>query len=133
MGEFALSVAKFAEAAPEQAREVVRKVSAEVLTKVVLRSPVDTGRFRANWVTTFGAPGIRTTAEVDPSGQGAITRGIATIRRAYGDLDIFITNSLPYAIPLEYGYSKQAPAGMARLTVTEFQTLIDNAVRSLPQ
>lgn len=129
MAEFALSLAKFAEQAPAQARAVVRKVATDVLTKTVLRSPVDTGRFRANWVTTFGAPGVRTTADVDPTGQGAILRGTATIGRAYGDFDIYITNSLPYAIPLEYGYSKQAPAGMVRITVAEFQTYVDNAVR----
>lgn len=131
MGEFALSLAKFAEAAPEQARDVVRKVSIDVLTKVVLRSPVDTGRFRANWNTSFGAPSYRVTTNTDRTGQGAILRGKATIGRAYGDNDIYITNALPYAQRLEYGYSKQAPAGMVRVTVTEFQTYVDNAVRSV--
>lgn len=126
---FTLSLAEFAKAAPEQARTVVRKASLDLLTKVVLRSPVDTGRFRANWQTSFGAPSFRVTADKDPTGQGAILRGSATISRAYGDFDIFMTNSLPYAIPLEYGYSKQAPVGMVRITVAEFQTFVDNAVR----
>lgn len=125
MTTFALSLAQFAKEAPEQARTVVRKVSTDVLTKVVLRSPVDTGRFRANWATSFGAPSYRVTADVDPTGQGAILRGRSTINRAYGDYDIFITNSLPYAQRLEYGYSKQAPAGMVRITVAEWQALVD--------
>ena len=43
-------------------------------------------------------------------------------------------NSLPYIRPLEYeGHSKQAPAGMVRVSVTEFQTFVDNAVKALPK
>lgn len=133
MAEFALSLAEFAKAAPEQARTVVRKVATDVLTKTVLRSPVDTGRFRANWATSFGAPSYRVTSDTDKSGQIAIRRGELTISRAYGDYPIYITNSLPYSLRLEYGYSKQAPAGMVRITVAEFQAFVDNAVRSLPK
>lgn len=141
---FTLSLSEFAKAAPEQARTVVRRVSIDMLTKVVMRTPVGNpslwkskplagyvgGRLRANWHATFGAPSFQSTAERDPAGTATIMRGTSTINRAYGDHDIYITNSLPYAIPVEYGHSKkQAPAGMVRITVTEFQTFVDNAVR----
>lgn len=155
MAEFALSLAKFAEAAPEQARTVVRKVSIDMLTKVVMRTPVGNrelwaanierkkkglplypagyvgGRLRANWNTSFGAPSFKVTNEKDRTGDATILRGTATINRAYGEMDIFITNALPYAIPIEYGHSSQArnPQGMVRITVAEFQTFVDNAVR----
>lgn len=128
---FALQIGEFAALAKDNAQQVVRKVAGDVLAKTVLRSPVDTGRFRANWVTSYGNPSYRTTAEVDRSGQGAILRGQSTIRRTPAGETIYILNSLPYAIPLEYGHSKQAPAGMVRVTVTEFQAFVDNAVRSL--
>jgi len=141
---FTLSLAEFAKAAPEQARTVVRKVSIDMLTKVVMRTPVGNpslwkskppagyvgGRLRANWAVSFGAPSFRTTVETDKSGQATIMRGSATIQRAYGELDIYITNSLPYAIPVEYGHSqRQAPAGMVRVTVTEFQSFVDARAR----
>jgi hypothetical protein len=29
----------------------------------------------------------------------------------------YMTNNLPYAIPIEYGHSKQSPAGMVRINV----------------
>jgi hypothetical protein len=45
---------------------------------------------------------------------------------------IYIVNNLPYAIPLEYGHSSQAPQGMVRLAAIEFQQLVDEAVRGLP-
>ena len=40
-----------------------------------------------------------------------------------GDV-IYLTNNLPYAVPLEEGYSKQAPAGMVALTVQDFQSVV---------
>ncbi len=45
-----------------------------------------------------------------------------------GDV-IYLANSLPYIRRLEYGWSKQAPAGMVRGTVGEFQQAIDKALK----
>ena len=42
----------------------------------------------------------------------------------------FIVNNLPYAIPLEYGHSTQAPNGMVRITVERFQQIVDAAARN---
>lgn len=131
MSTFTLQIGEFAAQAKENAQQVVRKVAGDALAKVVLRTPVDTGRARANWVTTYGNPSFVTTAKVDKTGEGTILKGQGTIRRAPAGETIYILNSLPYAIPLEYGHSKQAPAGMVRVTVTEFQAFVDNAVRSL--
>jgi hypothetical protein len=42
-------------------------------------------------------------------------------------------NALPYGPRLEYeGWSSQAPAGMVRISVVEFQTFVDKAVMELP-
>jgi len=131
MSTFTLQIGEFAAQAKENAQQVVRKVAGDALAKVVLRTPVDTGRARANWVTTYGNPSFVATAKVDKTGEGTILKGQGTIRRAPAGETIYILNSLPYAIPLEYGHSKQAPAGMVRVTVTEFQAFVDNAVRSL--
>lgn len=129
MSTFALDIGKFAAQAKENAQQVVRKVSTDVLSRVVLRTPVDTGRARANWVTTYGNPSPVIRNTVDRSGEGTILRGRGTIGRATPGADIYIMNNLPYAERLEYGWSKQAPAGMVRITVAEFQTLVNAAVR----
>ena len=34
---------------------------------------------------------------------------------------IYISNALPYALPLEYGHSQQAPNGMIRVTVEDWK------------
>ncbi|QQP96546.1 hypothetical protein [Lysobacter enzymogenes] len=145
---FALQLAKFAEKAEGNAVQVVRAVSIDLLTRIVLRSPVGNpslwkgkapkgyvgGRLRANWNTRLGGPDLSTTTAVDKSGQNTISTGSAIIGGADGQQDIYIMNSLPYVREIEYeGHSKQAPAGMVRVTVTEFQTYVDNAVKALPQ
>lgn len=145
---FELQLAKFAEKAGGNARTVIRKVSTDVLTKVVLRTPVGNpslwkskppsgyvgGRLRANWNVSFEHPNFTVSQKIDRTGDATIVAGRNTINRAYGDHPIFIMNSVDYAIPVEYeGHSKQAPAGMVRITVTEFQTFIDKAVSELPK
>ena len=42
-----------------------------------------------------------------------------------------ITNSLPYAIRVENGYSTQAPAGMVKVTVVQFQNFIAKAAKGV--
>lgn len=139
---FALSLASFAKKAPEQARQVVRKVSLDLLTATVLRTPVGNpdlwkskppagyvgGRLRANWTVSLVNPDTTTSDAIDKTGQGTISRGGAVIGQADGTKDICITNSLPYAIPIEYGHSGvQAPQGMVRVTVAEFNQYVERA------
>jgi hypothetical protein len=143
---FALSLAAFAQKAPDQARTVVRKVAGDALTRLVRRTPVGNpslwrskppkgyvgGRLRANWTASQGVPNLTVTLTRDRSGQTTISRGLAVIQAADGEHSIYLMNSLPYVREIEYeGHSAQAPAGMVRITVTEFQTMVDAAVRSL--
>ncbi|QJI40474.1 hypothetical protein HKK52_05930 [Pseudomonas sp. ADAK2] len=88
------------------------------------------GRFRGNWMFSIGAPDSTTTEEVDPSGAKSTARIIAgAIEFKAGDT-CYITNSLGYAIPLEFGHSTQAPGGMVRITVARFQQIVLEAIRN---
>ncbi len=88
------------------------------------------GRFRGNWMFSIGAPDSATTEEVDPSGAKSTARITAgTIEFKAGDT-CYITNSLGYAIPLEFGHSTQAPGGMVRVTVARFQQIVLEAIRN---
>lgn len=129
---FALDIAKFVKKAEGNATQVVRKIGIDTLAAVVKRTPVDTGRARANWNTSIGSPDLGVSDNKDKSGELAKARGRAVIGTATAAAPIYLMNSLPYIRRLEYeGWSKQAPAGMVRITVAEFQTFINNAVRSL--
>jgi hypothetical protein len=88
------------------------------------------GRFRGNWMFSIGSPDSTTTDEVDPSGNKSTARIVSgAIEFSAGDT-CYITNSLPYAIPLEFGHSTQAPGGMVRITVARFQQIVLEAIRN---
>ncbi len=105
---------------------VARKVTLDLFRAVVLRSPVDTGRFRANWNASIGAPNYATTGATNQS------RGLSEAARA-ASLPIggvnYLSNGLPYAARLESGYSKQAPAGMVRLAALEYNDYVRKAIQ----
>lgn len=97
---------------------------------IVLRSPVDTGRFRANWQFGVGALNSATTTSEDPSGAATISALQGAINNAKIGGVWYATNSLPYANRLEYGWSDQAPGGMVRLTAQELPDMIRSYLRA---
>jgi hypothetical protein len=92
------------------------------------------GRLRANWTVSIGVPDTTTTDAIDQSGEGTINAGRAVIDTADTTQAIYMTNSLPYAVSIEYGHSGvQAPAGMVRVSVADFQAFVDKAAAELPK
>lgn len=141
---FTLDLQKFAAKVPVKAKTVVDKICIDLLRKVVLRTPVGSpnlwkgpapkgyvgGRLRASWNTSPVSPDTQA-RDPDKSGSSAINRGIAAVASRPVESDVFITNSLPYVQRVEYeGWSTQAPVGMLRVTVTEFQDFVKRAVAS---
>lgn len=93
----------------DSARDASVVLALTLHKKITEKTPVDTGRARANWFVAEGAPRLDTTTAVSPVAPPALT----------GKSVIFITNSLPYIVPLEYGHSKQAAFGMVRVAIAE--------------
>ncbi len=102
----------------EQAPNFIRKIALELLKKVTMKSPVDTGRFRANWMVGIGGADETTT---ENTVNDAVMRG-AIVLTGYKTLkQIHISNNLPYAAALEHGHSQQAPLGVAEISVAEIE------------
>lgn len=131
MSAFTLDVSNFVDKASKTADAEVRKICLDLLTGIVLKTPVDSGRARANWFTSIGNPSSEITNFTADTGRGisapnqsagsitAISRGGADIAKATGNV-LWITNNLPYIYRLEFeGWSKQAPAGMVRVTIND--------------
>jgi len=81
-----------------------------VATEVVLRTPVDTGFARGNWIPGLNSPAIAPVTTLDPTAQASparITALAAFIR--IGDT-FYITNNAEYIALLDAGYSPQAAA-----------------------
>lgn len=170
-GEFTAAVEAWVEKTQLRADQVVRAIALEVLSRVVLRSPVGNpelwaanqaaiegrkatlaeasargqrisrkrlealhplqsgagyvgGRFRGNWQVTLGDPASEPIASIDPSGAITLAAGQDALKAVQVGVTIYLVNALPYAERLENGWSKQAPAGMVRVTVADFDGIV---------
>lgn len=128
---FAADLKRLCDAAGDKAELVVRKAALDLGGQMVDRSPVDTGRFKSNWMTGIGAMDSSTTTAADPSGQPSRTKLQAQVAGWKPGQTIWITNNLPYAYRLEHGYSKQAPGGMVRLAVQNYAQAVAKAAREV--
>jgi hypothetical protein len=96
-------------------------------SRIIKESPVDTGRFRGNWQASIGSPVLSTTSRLDSTGAGSINDAAVTVQGLKLGQTFYLTNNLPYARRLEYGYSKQAPSGFLRINLQRVQLEINKA------
>lgn len=125
---FSDDVFRFTEKTKAAPSKIVRFVAFFAFERVLLRSPVDTGRFRASWRLSADKPDL-TVATVADGSEPTSTQAIAGI--APGTHHIFITNNLPYAIALENGHSRQAPSGVAGLAFLESKAQLQKLLGGL--
>lgn len=130
MGSFTLDLTRFGKKTEKQISQIVRKICLDLFTIIVTRSPVDTGRFRANNQIDINGMAGTTLLEFHEGGTGdtslTVTSSTAMQGRegaklaAYklGDT-VFLYNNVVYAMRLERGHSKQAPSGVYRVSVQE--------------
>jgi len=123
--EFGKRMQKHGENVERNASALVRKCALAVDATVVLATPVDEGRARANWQVALGGPA---SGEIDPYAPGkggssgaanasaALAQGKAVIA-THTKGAIHVTNNLPYIGRLNDGYSAQAPAGFVQTAV----------------
>lgn len=115
---------KDAQKLPEK---VVRGTLIGLGSKIIKRSPVDTGRFRANWQFTINSPASGQVAGTsNPSGAMA-----AAAQNWSAGSTFYMTNNLPYGERLEYGWSNQAPQGMVRVTLGEYSQILNIEAKKL--
>jgi hypothetical protein len=99
---FALDIEKFSKDAGLEINLVVRKISLDAYTRVTKKTPVDTGRARANWNLSVG--------NIDDTTTQSVMQKSPMLPKNTGlTKAIYITNSLPYINALEHGHSTQAP------------------------
>ena len=129
-GSFALDIAKFAEDAKGAIDDVMREIIIEIGGNVIRMSPVDEGRFKGNWQFSIDRPAQGTLDRLDKNGAETIAELVEGAIQFRAGMNAYIVNNLPYAIPLEYGHSDQAPGGMVRITLERFQRIVLEAVRN---
>jgi len=140
--DFESQVRKFAEKANMSVGKTIRGSAIVLFRGIIKMSPVDTGRFRANWMVGMKVPSTETTESTDKAG-GTTAMNMAQYINAQKDsYEFTMANNLPYAYKLEYGgypgdgpntvggFSKQAPSGCVRVNVARFQAILDEQARA---
>jgi len=139
---FDKQVAAFAKKANTSIDKTMRGVSIKLFSAIIKSSPVDSGRFRANWMASGSSPETGTNTNTDKSGSSstaAVANYVAVARMS----SVFtLSNNLPYAHNLEFGgykpgngpntvggFSKQAPTGVVRINADRFQRILDEQAR----
>ena len=101
-----------------EADDITKKITGDMLTTVILATPIDTSAARQNW--RVGVDSVNTLVdenETDGSGQGAISKGIRTIQAGGGIGKVVnISNGIKYIARLNDGYSMQAPKNFVQIS-----------------
>jgi len=124
MAGFADQVRGFERKTARKMDLAVRKIALEMFRRIILKSPVLSGRFRGNWQLAIGSVPNGTLELDDKTGTATIAKGAATVMGINAGDTIYFANNLPYARRLEEGYSQKAPNGMVALTIQEFQSVV---------
>jgi len=108
----------------------MRQVLIDLVTEIVQRTPVKSGRARGSWlVSDQGTP--RQWTPLDTDGTATVRRALVTLARvdAVGP-PISLYSNCPYMGRLENGHSKQAPNGMLAGAIVAVSALHARQVRA---
>jgi hypothetical protein len=106
--------------AETSANRIAKEVSADLITDLIVITPVDTSKALSNWQAGQSFPLLD---EVDaffegvfgstrgPSSAAAIKSGQSNIRRKLSGSTLYISNNADYISKLNSGSSTQAPSG----------------------
>jgi hypothetical protein len=134
LDQFKVKLKDFETLTEQEQIKLLKKVAFQVLTGVVEKTPVDTGRARGNWqVSITAGAGNATITRLDDSGEAeahlppgtssAIDAGLAVLAGVKPFSTIVIYNNVEYIVALEHGHSKrQAPQGMVAVTIAEVES-----------
>lgn len=126
--EFCRQLQQFEHQANLGLANITKMASSAIFDKVLERSPVRTGQFLSNWRTSLETPtesfvpvayGGSEEESRGPAESQARSRSQAVLAGVKAFSRVYIVNATPYALDLEWGKSKQAPNGMAVVSVEE--------------
>jgi len=126
--QFNMQIDKWAKTVPKElAVRGHRALALEALRLIRDKSPVKTGRFRGNNQLTVSEPAAGTIPlGLIPPDNVALQQAITTLKALQPFGRAWISNNLPYAVPIEEGHSRQrAPRGVYAITLAELNEAFD--------
>lgn len=124
---FSEQIRAFAKKVQGRSDATVRVAALDLASRIIDRTPVKTGRAKANWRVTLENPANSSLLDTDPGGGSTFAKAASTLGRARYIQNVYIANNVEYIVGLEYGKSKQAPAGMVRISVAEWDSIVAHA------
>ena len=124
---FAADIKKATDRYKEGYNDAIRISLFKLTRSIVIMTPVDEGRARGNWFASLGGFNNETYDNDSPQ----FTQ-IENITNGAPGAVFYLVNNLPYIGRLEFeGHSDQAPAGMVRVSIENFQLMLDETIENL--
>lgn len=138
---FKSQVQKWSQKTKKNSREIVSDVFINLSTRIVSRTPVgdpmswediahpsyEAGTLKNSWFAGVGTPSGLNVRSPNTTGADALSNIKQIAPLVFGNV-AYLANPAPYATRIEYtGWSKQAPAGMVRITLQEFKDIVKQA------
>lgn len=122
---FRAGMARSIQKSKNKVEQYFQKLTIDLSTSIILKTPVDKGQLHWNWFVGNGYINKSTAEHTGDDKSGASSRNALQIDAIkVNGQTIFISNSLPYAHRIEYeGWSKKAPAGMLRVSLAELNSI----------
>lgn len=159
MGDFSNQIKEWIKKAKGNTEKVVQYTCSEISDRIIMRTPVDTGRLRGNWQATINNPANASLIKTDKTGGRTRAKIKSTIKKIKIGETYYFINNLVYAQVVEYGlypklvkykthqrnlkdpkygrmrswsgFSTLAPDGMVRITLNEFRQIVKQAVKMI--
>lgn len=106
--------------------DTVKGAARVVASKLITTTPVLTGLARSNWQASINAP-PPTFVLLPISPAEAFTRANVAISKFTAGATIYISNSVHYILKLNFGSSRQAPAGFVNRAAAAGHAIIRRA------
>lgn len=150
MAKWSIDINQFVKKTDFSLKRILVNYAFALYASIVKKTPVDTGRARANWNISVGNADTSITDKKMKNGLKYSENDISI----NGDDTIFISNNLPYIETLEYGgypkspkkgswdkvkkqwiiksengFSKQAPEGMVGVTLANNENILKSVIK----
>lgn len=97
---FAAECEAWAERSNSDLDQIIAGSVEELGDRLIMVSAEDTGRFKSNWYYGSGAPNVATSEQTDVRS----VNNLSAMPAAAAGSKHYVSNSLPYALRLEYGF-----------------------------
>lgn len=127
---FKADLATFARGLDLNVETLTQRLAAQLWNDITIKTPVDTGRARSGWAMALDtAPSFL--PPIPPEGSVVSPPALPNFGKIDGSQLVYIVNNVEYIEALEDGHSKQAPAGMVRLSLAVLEAQVDSIVQQI--